>query len=187
MPLEVILLAVALAMDATAAAATRGLLAERLRLRDVALTTLAFGGAQALMPLAGALLGAALCGYVEACDHWVAFVLLTVLGAKMIREALSDRDEPAAAATDPFAFTTMVWLAVATSIDALAAGVTLPLLGAPLIVSVAVIGVTTAILSGAGLLLGRRLGRLIGARLEVFGGLVLIGLGVKILVEHTSG
>ncbi len=185
MSLELFALAVALAMDATAAAATCGLTARCVRARDVARVTLAFGGAQATMPLIGWLLGQALSRVVTTWDHWIAFGLLLGIGAHMLVEARSQDDPGAAEGNDPFATGTLCWLALATSIDALAAGVTLPLLGVPLLVSVAVIGTTTAVLSGAGLLLGRRVGHLLGARLTVFGGLVLIALGVKILVEHT--
>jgi len=187
MSLELFALAVALAMDATAAAAARGLVAQRVRARDVALTTLAFGGAQALMPLVGWLLGRALSGYVSAWDHWIAFTLLVSIGAHMILEGTAGDEPGEGEEAAPFALGTILWLALATSIDALAAGVTLPLLGAPLLLSVTVIGVTTALLSGAGLLLGCRLGCLKRARLTICGGLVLIALGVKILLEHTLG
>ncbi len=187
MVLELPALAVALAMDATAAAATRGLVAKRIRVRDVALTMLAFGGAQALMPLIGWLLGAALSDHVSAWDHWIAFALLVSVGARMVVDGAAGDGPGEDDGAPPFALGTILWLALATSIDAFAAGVTLPLLGAPLLVSVAVIGATTAVLSGAGLLLGCHLGCLMKARLTIGGGLLLIALGVKILLEHTLG
>jgi putative Mn2+ efflux pump MntP len=161
MSLELFALAVALAMDATAAAATCGLTARCVRARDVARVTLAFGGAQrrcrsSVAPRAGA----------EPRRHHLGPLdrvrAPPGIGAHMLVEARSQDDPGAAEGNDPFATGTLCWLALATSIDALAAGVTLPLLGVPLLVSVAVIGTTTAVLSGAGLLLGRRVGHLLG-------------------------
>jgi putative Mn2+ efflux pump MntP len=186
MIVDLLALAFALAMDATATAATLGFIAGRVRGRDLLLTTLAFGGSQALMPLLGWWLGFALSSVVTTWDHWIAFVLLAGIGVHLLREAAAGPAEGAERSrANLFGVASVLWLALVTSIDALAAGVTLPLLGAPIVISVTVIGVTTAALSGGGLLLGRRLGRLLGKRLEFVGGLVLILLGLKILVEHT--
>jgi putative Mn2+ efflux pump MntP len=126
---------------------------------------------------------------VQAGEHWIAFVLLVAIGGKMLWEARgTKREHPEAETkTDPFGLKVMAVLAVATSIDALAVGVTLPMLNAPFALSLATIGVTTAVLSVLGLLAGRRFGRLLGKRLDLAGGLVLIGLGTKILVEHLRG
>jgi putative Mn2+ efflux pump MntP len=132
---------------------------------------------------------------VQAFDHWIAFVLLVGLGAKMLWEARggadsdddsdddSGKDQPPAA--DLWNLRTLLLLAVATSIDAFAVGVMLPMVQAPLLLSVITIGVTTAVLSALALLAGRRLGALLGSRLDAVGGLVLVVLGIKILVEHT--
>lgn len=180
----IVLLALGLAMDSTAVAAARGLAATHVRPRDVATVALAFGGAQALMPLLGWALGAQLGAVVASWDHWVAFGILAGLGGKMLWEARRDEDEVAAPGAHPFAPRLLFGLAVATSIDAFAAGVTLPMLSAPLVLSIATIGVVTAVLSGLGVVLGRRLGSAVGSRLEVMGGLALIGLGTRILVEH---
>lgn len=141
------------------------------------------------MPLAGWKLGKKLGPLVQAWDHWIAFALLGAIGGKMLWEAYAEADEPSTATTEDsgeqaFRIKVLFVLAVATSIDAFAAGITLPILGAPLVLSLATIGVTTAILSTLGLFAGRRFGALLGKRLDVVGGLVLIALGTKILVEH---
>jgi putative Mn2+ efflux pump MntP len=147
-----------------------------------------FGGAQALMPLAGWLIGQKVGPFVEAWDHWIAFVLLGGLGGKMLYEARSNDqdDDQKAAEADPFGLRVMLVLAIATSIDALAVGITLPMLDAPFALSLTTIGVTTACLSAAGLFAGRRFGATLGHRLDAFGGIVLIGMGTKILIEHLS-
>lgn len=178
------MLAVGLAMDATAVAAAQGLAARRVHARHVLLVALLFGGFQALMPLIGFVVGVRIGPLVQAWDHWIAFVLLSALGAKMLHSAMQTHEENTQPARDPFALRALLLMAVATSIDALAVGVTLPMLNAPLITSLVTIGVTTAVLSGIGLLLGRRFGSMLGPRLDVAGGLVLIGLGTKILIEH---
>ena len=188
--LSILALAVGLSMDAAAVAAARGLATPVLRPRHVLLVALFFGGFQGLMPWLGFLLGTSLGPLVQAFDHWIAFVLLVGLGAKMLWEARggADNDDSStdqAPAADLWNLRTLLLLAVATSIDAFAVGVMLPMLQAPLLLSVLTIGVTTAVLSALALLAGRRLGALLGSRLDAVGGLVLVGLGIKILVEHT--
>jgi putative Mn2+ efflux pump MntP len=136
------------------------------------------------MPVLGWLLGRELGVYVEAWDHWIAFGLLSALGVKMLWEARGENDDDTQPAHDLFGWRVMLVLAVATSIDSLAVGVMLPVLDAPLVTSVIVIGIVTAGLSVAGLYLGRRFGALFGRRLDVVGGVVLIGLGTKILIDH---
>lgn len=188
----ILLLAVGLAMDATAVSAARGLATPRLLPRHVALVAVLFGGFQALMPLVGWGVGSSVGPLVQAWDHWIAFVLLAAIGGKMLWEARGaedddeEGDERASPAADPFGLRVMLVLAVATSIDALAVGFTLPMLNAPFLLSLATIGVTTALLSALGLFAGRRFGALLGKRLDLAGGLVLVGLGTKILVEHLS-
>jgi putative Mn2+ efflux pump MntP len=182
----ILLLAFGLAMDATAVSATRGLAVPALRLRHVLLVTLLFGGFQAFMPMVGWLLGARVGPLVEAWDHWIAFALLTAIGAKMLGDARAAGDEAPRTEIDHFAWKTMLVLAVATSIDALAVGFTLPMLDAPFLLSLLTIGLTTALLSAVGLFAGRRFGAVLGKRLDAAGGLVLIALGVKILVEHLT-
>ena len=184
-------LSVGLAMDATAVAAARGLATPVITARHVALVAGFFGGFQALMPLIGWYLGAQVGPGVQAWDHWIAFVLLAAIGGKMLWEARGgdahDADDgPDPAAGDLFGFKIMLLLAIATSIDALAAGFTLTMLDVPIAVSLATIGLTTAVLSALGLFAGRRFGAHLGARLDALGGVVLIALGGKILYEHLS-
>ena len=125
---------------------------------------------------------------VQRWDHWIAFVLLGAIGGKMLWETRKKEREghEEEASPDPFGLKIMFLLAIATSIDALAVGITLPMLDAPFALSLVTIGVTTGVLSAAGLFAGRRFGGLLGKRLDIAGGLVLIGLGTKILIEHLA-
>jgi manganese efflux pump family protein len=179
----VLALAVALAMDATAVAGARGLAAPEVRLRHALLVGVLFGGAQALMPALGWLLGDRLGPWVAAWDHWVAFVLLAGIGVKMLWEAR----QPPASGAGGFQLRVLLVLALATSVDAFAAGITLPMIGAPLLLSLVTIGLVTALLSAGAVLLGRRFGARWGRRLDALGGAALILLGVKILVQHLRG
>jgi putative Mn2+ efflux pump MntP len=187
---SLILLSVGLAMDATAVSATRGLTLTRIEPRHFGLVGVFFGGSQALMPILGYGLGASVGHWVKAWQHWLVFALLAGLGVRMLREALragapsAEEAQPQGPASDAFALPVLSGLALATSIDALAAGITLPLLGAPLLLSSLSIGLITAALSMLGLWVGRRFGDVLGHRLDVVGGLTLIGLGTKALVEH---
>jgi manganese efflux pump family protein len=165
--------------------AARGLAVPKILPRHVLLVSFFFGGFQALMPLIGWLIGNQFGELVQAWDHWIAFGLLGLIGGKILWEAFAAKGErQEAKARDPFALRLMLVLAIATSIDALAVGVTLPVLNAPLLLSVVTIGVTTALLSALGLFAGRRFGDVLGKRLDIAGGLVLLGLGTKILIEH---
>ena len=173
----VIALAVGLAMDATAVAATRGL---RPRTGEGLLLAALFGGFQAGMAGLGWLLGDYGGRYVAAWDHWIAFGLLVAIGGKMLWESRHDGpDEPQRTGVLLY-----LGLAVATSIDAGAAGITLPLLGVAPWLALALIGGVTAVLSLVGYRAGNALGRRLGSRLEIVGGLVLIAIAVKVLVEH---
>ncbi len=181
----ILALSVGLAMDATAVSAARGMAVPRVRPRHVLLVALFFGGFQALMPVVGWLVGARVGPLVEAWDHWIAFVLLGGIGAKMLWEARAAPDQQRPRTEEElFGTKVMLGLAVATSIDALAVGITLPMLDAPFALSIATIGVTTALLCGAGLLAGRHAGAMLGRRLDVVGGLILIAVGTTILIEH---
>lgn len=177
---SILLLALGLSMDAMAAAAARGASAKQLLTKNVLLVAGLFGGFQALMPLIGWFVGSRVGSLVAAWDHWIAFVILAIVGGKMIWEAVT----PGETVDADFGLKVLVMLAIATSIDALAVGLTLPMLDAPLLLSIVTIGVTTALLSAAGLYVGRRLGSMVGKRFDLVGGLVLVGLGTKILVEH---
>jgi hypothetical protein len=182
---SIFLLALGLSMDAAAVSAARGLATPNLLPKHVLLVAGFFGGFQAFMPLVGWLLGSSIGPLIQAWDHWIAFVLLAGLGGKTIWET-TKKDEEEEAPKDLYGLKVMVVLAIATSIDALAVGITLPMLGAPLLLSVVTIGVTTAVLSALALFAGRRFGAVLGKRLDLVGGLVLIGLGLKILLEHLT-
>jgi putative Mn2+ efflux pump MntP len=175
-----LLLAFALAMDAFAVALTQG---ARFRpgLRGGLAIATTFGVFQAVMPLAGWGIGAFALSYVEAVDHWIAFGLLAFLGVRMLGGHVGE--EEAARALTGHA---LLIAGVATSIDALAAGITLPALGVSPWLAVALIGIVTFAMSGTGVLLGRRAGDHLGEWAERAGGVILIGLGVKILAEHSG-
>lgn len=180
--LQILLIAIGLAMDATAVATARGCMPIHDRGREALRVGLLFGGAQALMPVIGWTLGTQVGPWIAAFDHWVAFVVLAGVGGKMLHEASQSAPHPERMG---FGFRVLFGLAIATSIDALAVGLTLPLLDAPFALSIVTIGVVTAILSGVGVIAGGRFGELLGRKLDAFGGVVLIVLGVKILIEHT--
>jgi len=187
--LSILVLSLGLAMDAMAVSAAKGIAVPKILPRHVGLVAAFFGGFQALMPLVGWGIGASVGRFVDAWAHWIAFGLLGAIGAKMLWEARGQEnaDSDKGRDVDPFALRIMLVLAIATSIDALAVGVSLPMLKAPIVLTLATIGATTAALSALGLYAGRRFGALLGKRLDVLGGLVLIGLGTKILLEHLRG
>jgi len=175
-------LSIALAMDATAVAAARGLAAGHVPARDAVLLPSLFGGFQAGMAALGWLAGRWIGPQIERWDHWVAFALLSLLGVKMIVEAIRGGDEE----TKKDDLVTLLGLAVATSIDAAAAGITLPMLAAPPAIALLMIGAVTALLSAIGLYVGKIAGQRFGSRLEVLGGVALIAIGIKIVVDHVS-
>jgi putative Mn2+ efflux pump MntP len=185
--IEAVLLAIALAMDATAVAAARAVAG--MSRRDTVVLASAFGVFQAGMAALGWLLGHSAQSLVERWDHWIAFVLLGAIGGKMLYEAF--RSEPAEAEGKPaqraLDLRTVIVLSVATSIDALAAGVTLPVLQVSPLLALLLIGVASLVLSLAGASAGAALGARLGKRLEVLGGLTLIAIGVKTLVQHLAG
>jgi len=184
---ELLLLAIGLSMDAMAVAVVRGLSVDRIGARHVALVAGLFGGFQALMPLLGWAVGVRVGEAVAAWDHWLIFAVLAGIGGKMVWEALRADADETPGEPDPFALRVLLALALATSIDALAAGFTLPLMDAPLGVSILTIGATTAVLSGLGLFAGHRFGASLVGRLDALGGVVLIGLGTRTLIDHLVG
>lgn len=188
--IEVILIAVGLSMDAFAVAICKGLSVKQLLPRHYLITGLWFGGFQGLMPLLGFILGRGLENYIKSVDHWIAFGLLALIGLNMLREARNPTcDVPAASASQRQAFApgTMLPLALATSIDALAIGVSLGLLDQVNIsLTSTLIGLITFAFSALGLGLGRILGEKFQQKAQIVGGIVLIGLGVKILLEHLA-
>lgn len=178
---ELTLIAVGLSMDAFAVSICKGLAVSRVTPRHALTAGLYFGGFQALMPLIGFLLGRQFQALITRFDHWIAFILLGVIGLNMCREALSGEEEDVSAS---FGVRAMLPLAVATSIDALAVGVSLAFLQVDIVPAVSLIGVVTLVLSCAGVGLGSVFGMRFKARAEFFGGAVLILMGVKILLEH---
>ncbi|PLX84632.1 MAG: hypothetical protein C0617_07270 [Desulfuromonas sp.] len=177
-------IALALAMDAFAVALGAGLTLPRLTGRHLFRLGFHFGLFQALMPVLGWLAGLTVQQWISAYDHWIAFCLLMLVGGKMIYEAFSEKVAEKNA-PDPTRGMTLVVLSVATSIDALAVGLSLAVIGVEVWVPAAVIGLVAGGLTVAGMLLGRRIGEIWGARVEVLGGLVLCAIGIKILLEHT--
>ena len=179
--LTLFITAVGLSMDAFAVSVCKGLAIKKINWKKACIVGLWFGGFQAIMPLLGYLLGSQFKRSVEAIDHWIAFVLLVLIGANMIKEALS-RDEEKA--DDSLSAKTMFLLAVATSIDALAVGITYAFLRVDIIPAVSFIGATTFTLSAAGVKVGNVFGMKYKSRAELIGGFILILIGLKILLEH---
>jgi putative Mn2+ efflux pump MntP len=177
------LLGLALAADAFAVALSQGALSRSNTLRTSLSVGFAFGLAQAIAPLIGWGLGVAFAGAIESFDHWIAFGLLALVGAKMIWEG-NTADPPGEEDKKVTSLGALVMLAIAVSIDAAAAGVTLPTLGAPILVSIAVIGGVTFALSAAGVWIGRFGAARIGPQAEIIGGVILIVIGAKVLFDH---
>ena len=169
-------------MDAFAVSICKGLSLQKVRMKHVALTGLWFGGFQALMPVIGYFLGSTFAGLVSSVDHWIAFVLLGIIGGNMIKES-SGKDEVSCA--PDFSVKTMFAMAVATSIDALAIGVSFAFLDVSICEAVALIGVTTALFSGLGVLICNIFGSRYKSKAEFVGGFILVAMGLKILLEHT--
>lgn len=181
--IEIFLIGVGLSMDAFAVSVCKGLAMPKITVKRVGIVGLWFGGFQALMPFIGYTLGVQFKDYITAIDHWIAFVLLAIIGANMIkesREKCEDCDEE----TDALDVRTMFMLAVATSIDALAVGVTFAFLEVQIYTAIALIGITTFVLSAIGVKIGNVFGTKYKSKAELAGGIILILLGVKILIEH---
>ena len=179
---ELFLIGIGLSMDAFAVAICKGLGMERINKRDALLLALFFGGFQALMPLMGYLLGSRFASYIERWDHWIAFVLLAFIGGNMIRESREEaKEEQTFAGVN---FKELIVLAIATSIDALAVGVTFAFLQVKIVPAVTIIGCTTFILSLAGVYVGNVFGAKYKSKAEFVGGAILILIGVKILLER---
>lgn len=179
--IELFILAVGLSMDAFAVSICKGLSVSRLRPRHAIIAGAWFGGFQALMPLIGWALGRQFESFIKSVDHWIAFALLAVIGANMIREALKNEEEEL---NDSFSFKVMLPLAIATSIDALAVGVTFAFLSVSIVPAILLIGVTTFAFSAAGIKIGNVFGAKYKSKAEFVGGVILILLGIKILIEH---
>ncbi len=179
--LELFILAIGLSMDAFAVSICKGLALRRVTFRDSAVAGLWFGGFQMLMPTIGYFLGRNFTRYITSVDHWIAFLLLSIIGINMIREALGREEECSSASMAP---KEMFVLAVATSIDALAVGITFAFLSVNILAAASFIGVTTFACSAVGIKIGSVFGTRYKKRAECFGGAILILLGIKILLEH---
>ncbi len=183
--LELLLTAVALSMDAFAVSVGKGLSSPSASWREGLICGAYFGGFQALMPLAGYLLVSTFSGYIQRFDHWIAFILLALIGANMIREAFSKEEEESMSGS--FSVKTMLLLAVATSIDALATGVTFQLTGTNIWMAISLVGCTTFLFSFLGVKVGSTFGAKYQSKAELIGGVILVLMGVKILLEHLLG
>ena len=179
---DLLLLALSLSIDAMVAAITIGLCKTDVRPQDGLKTALYFGGFQALMPVLGYFLGSQFREFVQPFDHWIILLLLAVAGSKMIRDSREfDSDK---CAVDPWSHTNLFVLAIATSLDALAAGISLSLVQAPMWISASVIGLVTFSLSYAGVVWGKKLGNRFRSIASVIGGIILILLGFRVVIEH---
>ena len=179
---SVILLSLALAADAFAVSLCKGLSVKKVQIRHFVIVGIYFGGFQAVMPLFGYFLGNALSGFIAQIDHFIAFILLSFIGAKMIRE--SSKTQVCAESSGDFSAKIMLPLGIATSIDALAVGISLAIEKSNILLCACVIGAVTALASIAALNIGNKCGLLFGAKATLFGGIILIILGTKILIEH---
>lgn len=184
--IELFLLGIGLAMDAFAVSVCKGLGMRRLNKKQALIIGLYFGGFQALMPLVGWLLGSQFQKYITSIDHWIAFILLGFIGGKMMIEAIREwnEEETVDVMDAPLDHKNMLVLAVATSIDALAVGITFAFLDTPIIEAITIIGITTMVISIIGVVVGNFFGSRYKSKAEFIGGLILVLLGLKILLEH---
>lgn len=180
-PIEILLISVSLAMDAFAVAVCKGLAFRKMNWKKAIIIGLYFGTFQAIMPIIGYLLGTTFDHFIISIDHWIALILLAGIGINMIKDSLSDESENCNENVD---VKTMIILAIATSIDALAVGITLACLKVNIVLPVISIGTITFILSVIGVKIGNKFGNIYKAKAEMTGGIILILLGIKIVLEH---
>lgn len=179
--LEILLLGIGLAMDAFAVSICKGLSMKKMNWKNAIIIALYFGVFQALMPMIGYFLGTTFESLVTTFDHWIAFVLLSVIGGNMIKESFDKEEEKK---NDNVDFKTMIVLALATSIDALAVGITFAFLDVNLLLAISIIGIVTFIISMLGVKVGNKFGDRYQNKAELVGGIILVVLGIKILLEH---
>ncbi len=180
---ELILLSIGLGMDAFAVSVCKGISMKKMNWKKASLIGLYFGGFQAVMPILGYFFGTSFESFITNIDHWIAFILLVIIGAKMIQEAFQkDKDEEEY--NEDISVKTMLILSIATSIDALAVGITFAFLKVDLVLAVSLIGIITFILSVLGTKIGNRFGDKYKSKAELIGGIILILIGLKILLEH---
>lgn len=183
--LSFFLIGVSLSMDALAVSVSTGICVPDLTKKQAGKLACYFGGFQTLMPIAGWLLGSTVSAYISAFDHWIAFGLLVLIGGKMIWDAL--KKEETLCRTDMLSHKVLFTMAIATSIDALAVGISFAMIGASVWAGSAIIGITTFAICFAGAIFGKKLGSAFEKKAAVIGGLVLIAIGIKILAEHLLG
>lgn len=183
--IELFLIGVGLSMDAFAVSICKGLGMNKINKKHAFTIGLYFGGFQALMPLTGWFLGIRFQKYITSVDHWIAFILLVFIGGKMVVEAVRDKDDEVIEKKDqPLSHKEMFLLAIATSIDALAVGITFAFLDTPIVEAIVIIGCTTFVLSIVGVIVGNFFGTRYKKKAEIIGGIILILIGLKILLEH---
>ncbi len=188
--IELVLMGVGLAMDAFAVSICKGLAMRKVNKKQCFVIALFFGGFQALMPFLGWLLGSQFADKISAIDHWIAFVLLAYIGGKMIYEAIKESKEEEEQLTEdqmdpPLDIKELFILAIATSIDALAVGISLSFLEVNIVEAISIIGIVTFLIAVVGVFIGNIFGSKYKTRAEIVGGLILVILGIKILLEHT--
>lgn len=182
--MELFILAIGLSMDAFAVSVCKGLAIQKLTFKECGLAGIWFGGFQALMPTIGYFLGTRFTKYIVSVDHWIAFILLALIGVNMIKESYEEKDDCENCSNASMDVKEMFVLAVATSIDALAVGITLAFLNVNIIAAASFIGVTTFVCSAAGVRIGNIFGTKYKSKAELAGGLILVLIGLKILLEH---
>ena len=182
---SILIIAIGLGMDALSVAIGIGAMTRRLAPGPVLRLSLSFGLFQFFMPLIGWTAGRTVADHIARYDHWLAFALLAFVGGKMIRDSFREKDEKVHA-NDPTKGMTLLILSVATSIDALAVGLSFSFLKTPILSASVIIGVVSFLMTAAGMVFGRKLGELVGKRAGLLGGVVLIGIGLKILMEHMA-
>ena len=178
---EIFLISIGLAMDAFAVSICKGLSMKKINWKSTIIIAIYFGLFQAIMPVFGYLLGSSFSVIVQKLDHWIAFILLAIIGGNMIKESKDDETEKR---NDKVDFKTMILLAIATSIDALAVGITFAFFKVNIVVSITIIGIITFILSFIGVIIGNKFGDKFQNKAEFIGGMILIIIGLKILLEH---
>lgn len=179
---ELIILSIGLSMDAFAVAVCKGLGMKKFTIKKAGIVGIYFGSFQALMPLIGYLIGFRFQDKIKAIDHWIAFIILAVIGVNMIKESLSKNDEEVE--ESDLGFKSMLILSIATSIDALAVGITFAFLNISIVPAITLIGIITLLISMCGVKIGNVFGDKFKSRAELLGGIILIGIGLKILLEH---
>jgi len=180
--LSILFIAVGLSMDAFAVSISSGLAIKKLKIRHAFLIASFFGLFQAIMPILGWLSGVKVRNFISSFDHWLAFLILSIIGGKMIYEAT--KLEEAAQKTDPLNIYLLFLLAIATSLDALAVGLSFALLNIKVIIPAVIIGITTFLFSLSGVFIGKKFGHFFEKKIEIIGGIILICIGIKILSEH---